>query len=246
MKLSIQLTGLDRALGEIRSSAAKLPSRAASMLNTGAFAARKALQDEMAKTFKGGVTPYLRNSLRVNMATPQRLVAEVFVSDFLRVKAGADPEKLLTTMVRGGDRVLKSSERRLRAAGLLQPGFYIVPGEAAVLDSFGNLSGTFMRGLLSYLQAFKDDGYTANTSEKKLKRMKRQDINFFVTQGKLRPSSKGGHLHPGIYQRRGPGGVDINPIIMFVRRPTYQPRLKWHEVANPAALAAIAKAWAAR
>ncbi len=242
MRLSIQAIGIDKALGEIRSSAAKLPSRAASVLNTGAFAARKALQDEMAKTFKGGVTPFVRNSVRVKMATPQRLVAEVFPDDFLQRKGGANPAKLLQTMVQGGDRALKASERRLRAAGLLQPGYYIVPGQAALLDAYGNLDGRFMRSLLSYLQAFSTPGFDANTSAKKRKRLKRQGVEYFVTQGRLR----GGHLAPGIYQRRGPGGVDINPIVMFVRRPTYQPKLRWHEAAEPAALAAIAKAWAAR
>lgn len=235
MKVSIKVDGVDKALGTILSSAQKLPSRAAQRINTAAFAVRTALQQEMARTFQGGATPFMQKSLRVVMATPQNLSATITPEVFPQ-KGGTAPYDVIKTMVMGGDRVLKASEKQLRNAGILQPGYYIVPGEAALLDRYGNLDGRFMQRLLSYLQAYKFAGYDANLSDKKKARLKRQGIEFFVTQGKLR----GGHLHPGIYQRRGAYGVDINPIVMFVRKPTYKPRLRWHEVAREAALASLA------
>lgn len=240
MRLAIQFTGIEQAIGEIRSSAQKLPARAASMLNTGAYAARTALQQEMDRSFRGGVTPWLRRSVWVQQATPQRLVAVVEPRD--PGGKGGDPYRILQTQVRGGDRALKASEKQLRNAGILQPGYYLVPGQAALLDRYGNLDGRFMQRLLGYLQAYTSAGYKANLSARKRQRLKLQGVEFFVTQGRLR----GGHLAPGIYQRRGPGGVDINPVVMFVRRPSYQPRLRWFEVANAAATQAIARAWSAR
>jgi len=233
MKLSIKVDGVDKAVGTILSSAQKLPSRAAQRLNTAAFAVRSALQQEMARTFQGGVTPFISRSIQVFKATATNLLATIEPRDY--GGKGGNPYLIIRNQVLGGDRVLKASERQLRLAGLLQPGFYIVPGQAAVLDRYGNLSGRFMQQLLSYLQAYTLAGYDANMSKKKKARLKRQGVEYFVTQGKLR----GGHLAPGIYQRRGPGGVDINPIVMFVRKPTYKPRLRWHEVARQAALASL-------
>ena len=234
MRLSIHVDGVEGAVGTILSSAQKLPSRAAQRLNSAAFAVRGALQQEMARTFQGGVTPFISRSIWVQPATPSNLVAIVEPRD--PGGKGGDPYRIIQTQVLGGDRVLKASEKQLRNAGLLQPGYYIVPGQAAVLDRYGNLDGRFMQRLLSYLQAYRSAGYEANLSAKKKQRLKRQGVEYFVTQGKLR----GGHLAPGIYQRRGPGGVDINPIVMFVRKPTYQPRLRWHDVARAAALASLA------
>lgn len=234
MRLSIQVDGIQGAVGTILSSAQKVPSRAAQRINTAAFAVRTALQQEMARTFQGGVTPFISRSIWVQPATPSKLVAIVEPRD--PGGKGGDPYRIIQTQVQGGDRVLKASEKQLRNAGLLQPGYYIVPGQAAVLDRYGNLSGRFMQRLLSYLQAYQFAGSEANLSAKKKARLKRQGVEFFVTQGKLR----GGHLAPGIYQRRGPGGVAIYPIVMFVRKPTYQPRLRWHDVARQAALASLA------
>ena len=235
MRLSIHVDGVEGALGTLLSSAQKIPSRAAQRINTAAFAVRGALQQEMDRTFKGGATPFMKKSLRVVMATPQNLSATI-TPEIFPGKGGTAPYDIIQTQVMGGDRALKASEKQLRNAGLLQPGYYIVPGQAALLDRYGNIDGRFMQRLLSYLQAYKSAGYEANLSAKKKARLKRQGVEYFVTQGKLR----GGHLAPGIYQRRGPGGVDINPILMFVRKPTYQPRLRWHDVARAAALASLA------
>ncbi len=246
MKLSIQVTGLDKALGEIRSSAAKVPSRAASMLNTGAFAARTALQDEMSRTFKGGVTPFLRSSVRVKLATPQTLVAEVAPDDFLRKPSGAAPTRLLTTQVKGGERAIKASENALRQLGLLPTGMYVMPGEKAPLDAFGNIDARFIRGLINYFRtqgAAKAVGPNTLKVQRKIKRQQRDRVQYFVRL----PPRIGRSLHPGIYKRvEFAFGSALEPVLMFVRRPAYQPRLKWVEAAKPAALTAIAKAWAAR
>jgi hypothetical protein len=246
MKLSIQAIGIDKALGEIRSSAAKVPSRAASMLNTGAFAARTALQDEMSRTFKGGVTPFLRSSVRVKLATPQNLVAEVAPDDFLRKPSGAAPTRLLTTQVKGKERATKASENALRQLGLLPPGMFIVPGQDAPLDQYGNIDARFMRSLISYFKtqrAATSAGPNTEKLQRKIKRTQSGRVQYFA----LQQQRSGRSLRPGIYKRiEFAFGSALSPMLLFVRRPSYEARLKWAEVAKPAALNAIAKAWAAR
>lgn len=223
---------------------AQAPGKVAVKLNGAAFAARKALQEKMEQTFQGGVSPYLKRSVWVEQATPQKVVATVGARDTGGKSDG--PEQILRTQIRGGDRVLKASERRLRAAGILPNGYFLVPGQGAVLNRLGNIEGRFMSGLLSYLQAYNQAGSELNMSAKKRAKYadkkggKIQGFEYFVAYGKLR-DNRGLQLAPGIYHRTGTHGVNVTPILMFVKKPHYTARLPWHATAHQAVHAYLSR-----
>lgn len=227
----------DRLTEKLKNLEAELPGKLAKQLTGAAFTARKALQEKMASTFEGGVSPYLRKSVWVEQATPARLAAKVGARDFGGKTDG--PLQILSTQIHGGSRELKASERRLRAAGILPNGYYLAPGEGAQLNGLGNIAPAWMNFILSYLQAYNQAGAELNTKAKTRARYAKKEggrikgFEYFVSYGKLR-GGRGGHMAPGIYHRTGTHGVDVTPVLMFVRKPHYKPLLPWHDTAQAA------------
>lgn len=222
-KLLAQLSG-----GEIRKATAKA-------LTDVAFEARKAVQQEMDRSFDR-VTPYIRRSISVKPATSENLVA--IVEPRYQGGKGVDPSNVLRASIYGGQRKQKASERAFLRVGILQPGYSIVPGDACPLDQYGNIKGSFVVQLISYFQAFGEQGYKANMTDRRKANLAKigvsaggyktiNGVQYFVATGKLR-SGKSSHLHAGIWSRTGIHGSDVKPIIMFVRTPTYRKRLDFY------------------
>ena len=104
--------------------------------------------------------------------------------------------------------------------------------------------------LISYFQAFGEQGYKANMSAKGYQRVhrgtkKQGGRRYFVTYGKTRGgpriTQKGeqdertAHLAPGIWAASGTGGADVRPVLMFVRPGRgYLPRFDMDKVAKRA------------
>lgn len=165
-------------------------------------------------------------------------------------KTGVDPQHVLQAQEFGGRRADKRSEVRLRRIGVLPAGFQVVipanpfPGSE---DGHGNLKAGFVVQVLSYLQAFGDLGYRANMTDRrkavihkrggaKLKTGgpylgRRYFLSYGKHRGAPRMTAKGeldqrtGHLAPGIWAVVGRTGVDVRPVMLFVRRGNYRPRL---------------------
>ncbi|MGH6625159.1 MAG: hypothetical protein ACRECD_01205 [Burkholderiaceae bacterium] len=209
-------------------------------INDTAFKVRDELQREMRAKFDR-VTPYILRSVQVTKATKQSMTATI-EPKYMGGK-GIDPQKILRAQIFGGSRRLKRSEVALNRAGILPAGYVIVPGDAVPLDVYGNVKGGFIVQLISYFQAFGEQGYKANMTAKRkaslAKRGRKQGyktiggVEYFVNYGKLRGGRGGKHLHPGIWARTGIHGSDIKPILMFVRAPNYQTRLDFFGVSRP-------------
>ena len=104
--------------------------------------------------------------------------------------------------------------------------------------------------LISYFQAFGEQGYKANMSAKGYLRVhrgtkKQTGRRYFVTYGKTRGgpriTQKGeqdertAHLSPGIWAASGTGGALVRPVLLFVRpKRGYQPRFDMDKVAKRA------------
>ena len=231
-KLLAQLSG-----SQIRIATAKA-------LTDAAFEARKVVQQEMDRSFDR-VTPYIRRSITVKPATPDNLLA--IVEPRYQGGKGIDPQNVLQAEVFGGQRKHKGSERALMRVGILQPGYSIVPGGACPLDQYGNIKGSFIVHLISYFQAFGEQGYKANMTARRKANLAKVGrsaggfkniggVEYFVASGKLR-SGKSSHLHAGIWSRTGIHGSNVKPILMFVRTPTYRKRLDFFDKPVAAALA---------
>ena len=191
------------------------------------------------------VTPFVGRSPKVFKATAEKLAVSIAPtlhtdrSAFVRGgKVGVDPQDVLQAQAEGGRRRDKRSEVILRRAGILPNGMQTsipktpYPGSD---DGRGNLRGPFLVQLIGYLQAFGEQGYRANMTARRKRNLQRGTAKqvgrrYFVSYGRLR----GHHLAAGIWAASGTHGVDVRPVVMFVRSGTYRPRIDMDRVARDA------------
>lgn len=208
----------------------------AKALNDTGFHVRRQMQAEMARVFSAP-TPYILKSSYVQQATPDKLSVRI-APENQRDSPGVDPQKILQAQEFGGRRRDKRSEVALRRAGILPSGYQTAiprvpyPGSD---DGRGNLRGAFLVQLISYFQASPEQGYSANMTDKRKQAIHKGNKRttgrrYFVSYGRLR----GHHLAPGIWAASGTGGVDVRPVVMFVRTGTYRPRLSMERIAQGA------------
>lgn len=254
IRLGAKVNGQAEALRVLHGlSGRQMAVAAAKALNDVGFEVRRAMQDEMRAVFKDP-TDYILRSPRVKMATPDRL--SVTIEPAYMGGKGVDPQKILNAQAWGGRRRDKRSEVALRRAGILPNGYQTAiperpfPGSD---DGRGNLKGSFLVQLISYFQAFGEQGYRANMTAKRKGSIHRGTAKvagrrYFLggdhgqkvwTVENGEPVLKAvrvrkSHLAPGIWAAYGPGGKQVAPVLMFVRQGTYTPRLDMDKVAKRA------------
>lgn len=243
--LKLEVTGVGAVAQRIRDLPRQMRFAAAQAVNETAFVARGDLQTEMASVFDRP-TPWIQKSIYVQPATTSSPQAVIYPR-----RPGAnsiDPANVLLAEVFGGARKVKRFEIALQRIGVLPQGMVTVPGKAAPLDGFGNVSSGLLVRLLAYFEAFGAESYRSNSSAStrarlgKVKRvngyLKITGVQYFVSQGKgsratravnaqgqlSRGEGQLQHLPAGIWSRTGTHGVDIKPILMFVRAPRYTER----------------------
>lgn len=175
-------------------------------------------------------TPATLDSIYTRPATKARPEATVGIKEFMG--KGNPAVKYLAAEVQGGQRRTKRFERALQAAGILPPGYYIVPGSACELDQYGNIKGSQIVQLISYFRAFPEMGYKANMTDKRRAALAkgsaktgRQGVAYFVARDSW--------LHPGIWARYSFGhGSAIKPVLMFVRSVGYEKRFDFYYAAQ--------------
>lgn len=176
-------------------------------------------------------TPATLDSIYVQPATKVKPEATVKIKDFMG--KGTPAVKYLAAEVEGGQRRAKRFERALQAAGILPPGYFVVPGAAAELDQYGNIKGSQITQLLSYFKAFPEmAGYKANMTDKRRAALAkgsaktgRQGVAYFI--------ARDGWLHPGIWARYNfARGSAIKPVLMFVRSVGYEKRFDFFYAAE--------------
>lgn len=234
-------------------SGKQLAVATAKALNDTGFHVRRAMQAEIKKAFDAP-TSYITSSPRVQMAKPERLT--VGISPTYQGGKGIDPQKILQAQEFGGRRADKRSERALRRIGVLPSGYITVIPEQPLPgsdDGKGNLRGAFVAQLLSYLQAGAAEGdgkgYRSNMTRRRINKLADRTqvsslatrktnkvirgVVYFVSYGKLR-SGPTEHLAPGVWAKSGTHGVQLRPVLMFVRDATYTPRLSMERIADTA------------
>jgi hypothetical protein len=219
---------IQRAIADVPSTAARALAAA---MNTTTRRAQFDVVARMGQVFDRP-TPYALGGLRVTLASPQALQASVAVKGPPDAPGGAIPaQSFLRAEIEGGARHDKRSEILLRRLGVLPAGWQAVPGDGATLDGYGNVSRGQTVQILSYLQAFPQGGYRANSTEASRERLARstrgrRGMTFFVVP----PGTKG--LTPGVWQRSDIGalGKGVRCVLRFVRGTTYRKRLGFYEV----------------
>lgn len=188
---------------------------------------KEAERAEMERVFDRP-TPYTLNSLFLRKATKANLEAVVWLRE--GGGKGSAAADYLAAEIGGGERKHKRLEFHLRQKGILPPGMFVVPGPAADIDSYGNVSRGYVTKMLSALRAFSQSGATANRpvgrpSRGLSKAQQSRQLQFFV--------SDGSRLAAGIWQRFGFAmSRATQPAFFFVSRATYDRRFKFDEVAQ--------------
>lgn len=249
MKITMQFTGLEKVQKQLAKLSGQQAKEAyAKAINDTAFEVRRTMQAELRSVFNRP-TPFIVRSPKFKPATTEKL--EAIIAPTLDItkfgksgggKIGVDPQDVLQAQEYGGNRRDKRSEVALRRIGVLPAGYQTaIPGTPfpGSDDGNGNLKGTFLAHLLSYFQAFGEQGYRGNMKDRARANLHSKGTKtmaarrYFVSYGRLR-GNQSSHLAPGIWAVTGLHGVLVQPVLMFVRAGSYTPRLSMDAIAKRA------------
>lgn len=255
-----KIDGLDAVQARLRGLAdGKIKVAARAALNDAAFLGKKATEKRIAEAFDR-VTPWIAKSVRYVKAKGEKLESSIDFEAWGN-KTGVTAAKVLSAEIYGGQRRHKRHEVALQRMGILPAGMFIVPGEAAQMDGYGNMSSGQIRQILSWFNAAgMTSGPNQNMTDRKRASLRKGSMRqgrvtngfeYFVVQpGKRREfqranGGKGTHkMQPGIYQRIFLGqGTAIKPVMIFVKSPAYKQRLDFYRIAGDAALAEFKRAF---
>jgi hypothetical protein len=209
----------------------QIPFATAYALTQTAKQAQENIRQEMRRVFDRP-KPYTLNGTFIIPARKDQLFAVVKLKDGyagLNNQEGArgTPDQYLRAQVKGGERKPKAFEKLLINRGLMPPGMFAIPTNAAPRDPFGNVSAGYFNRIMSQLRIATDPLSNATPASKKRRRTR--TAGYFVAYpGRMQTK----HLSPGIYERIGTGfGSAIRPIFIYTDSPPrYRQRLDFDGV----------------
>lgn len=209
-----------------------IPFAVAVALTKTAQRAQSGVVDVMRQRFDRA-TPYALNGLRVVPAkkTDSQPFSRVHFKD--DAYKGTPASKFLSPEVHGGTRSQKRFERALIARGLMKNGRFAVPAAGAQLDQYGNVRRSQIVQILSSLQAFGEQGYTANRTSSKRSQRRGAVARYFV--GAIDGVE-------GVWQRQTFGfGEGLRPVFVFTdATPQYRVLVPFDKIVENVARARFA------
>jgi hypothetical protein len=226
MKISVD-HNTDVVRQALTRAASQVPYAMSVALNKTADESKAMVQASMRSVFDRP-TPWVLNSLRVKRSTKTNLVAELAFKD---IHSALSSRSMVEPHVMGGDRHFKAMEARLLRRGLIPKGWNVVPGAAASLDRYGNMSRGQISQLLNVLGTYTEAGYN-KANDKTRARLAAGNVkkNQYGFEYFVSPVGKSRHLQPGVYKRFTTAfGTSLKPILIFVRGVRYRKRLDFFE-----------------
>lgn len=221
-------------------SAKQVPYVAAITLTKLSEDGRLALQKKMPVSFDRP-TDYTLRGVYTRSASKSKLEAEVYVPDSTDAQGRSKREYIRPGAAGSPGRRQKRTEFLLTKTGALPTGWVTTPGKGAVLDAYGNISGSVYKQIINVLQIRRDTKPVSGRSQKAAARLKVDALFFVVKPGPNKQAKNGGWLPPGVW-RNLPGGK-ITQILKFVKKATYKPRLDLKQVATEAVNDNLARRW---
>lgn len=224
--VTIDIKGLDDVQRRLSAlTGQEIPRVTALALSMAAEVTRKRLKEEMARVFDRP-TPYTMNALETVHARPDKLQSAVL----LKYPSPTQPREshFLWPQILGGNRRAKPFESYLRRYGQMPSTQFAVPGAAARLNQYGNMSPGSIVQILSGLQALPETGYLANRTRRSTQR----HIAAGTHKEYFAGSPGGGRLPFGVWQRAARG---VKPMLVFVDSPRYQKRFDFFGVGEKTA-----------
>lgn len=197
----------------------QLPFATAKALTLTAKIVEKETYREMDKQFDRP-TPMTKRSLRTKPATKRDLTAKVYLKG---IELGKNPNSMFEIIghqFEGGTRNRKRMEKLFTSRGLISSGEFLVPGQAARLDRYGNISRGQLQQITSQLNVSRDSAQNSTSSARSKRNVRRAGVMFW---------SKGDRLAKGVWVRQG---MFVKPILMAARRPMYRQRIDLDRIAE--------------
>jgi len=232
IELNIKNTGVEKALSQLQQL---LPKQykfivAVALTETARdveFITKRAMKSDIDRP-----RDFTINSMYTTRATKNKLEASLQWRDF--AGKGTAGGEYLKPIAEGTARPLKRSEYLLRRANVLPNGYFLVPGQDAKLDQYGNIPGSVYVQMISALRSFMEVGFLANRA--RLKEIKdgergswrKKQTPWFV----IKPGDKSGFA-PGIYQRLSSAR---KLIFAMVRQPKYSVTFPFERITRRAAI----------
>jgi hypothetical protein len=191
-----------------------------------AFYVRNKLRKEMPSHIDRP-KPYTLNSIFVDKGRPREKDVEATV--LWKNSMGNSGGKYLKPLVEGGDRHAKGFEKLMIAKGFMKAGMKAVPSDDAPKDAFGNVPGSFIVKVLSWLRVLRDPLQNRAIGDK-AKKITAKTMEFFVV------TDQKGALSPGIYQRKRFASFSaVRRIFAFVRTTSYKKSFPFYDIGRKAA-----------
>lgn len=240
-------SNVKKIIKQVDNVAKQMPFINSLAINTTARQAKAAVIEQI-KQKVDRPTSYTLNSIYMKAADKSQnpIAAWIGLKDVQPSKGTAWTDAL-GHLFTGGSRQQKKSEAALVRKGQFQGGrSYLGLGSQEFADQYGNLPKAKIIQLMSYFNAFKENGYKANKSDTQRKRMAKitgpttkrnpspyitingvmyfmsRGKGWFVGQGKGWAGGRNQPLGAGIWQKKGIGGGDVRPILTAIRQPTYR------------------------
>ena len=246
--------GFRREERHLREVMQQIPFATHRAINDTLFEIRRREIETMTRVFDRP-TKYVRDSVWVTKSPSKTQLTGKVEHSHVSARGGGfegiPSGKILEAEVWGAQRRWKRSEHRWNKLGFLPTGWYAVPGPAADIDIYGNMTRRQILHILSYFQAWPAEGRfhgkarRVNTTTAGRRRLligsrARPSIQYFAVK-----VGEKNQLRPGIYQKIatsrnfvGPlPKSHLRPIIYFVNRMNYPERYPFYKVASDTAKA---------
>ena len=223
IELSVNLKGVKQLRGVLTGLSKKMPEIEHFALINAGEKAKDAITGQIIGVFDrptSKIIKAVRISDSLGGKVGRRTIGKplkIWLKDVYTDKSGENMlERVLSPHIFGGRRAAKPSELRLRRAGILRSGEFLVPSRSAPLNRHGNITGGEMTRILSDLKSFTEAGFNANRNLQKAGKDR-----YFVA------SPRGTR---GIYKAVGAGGRGISLVFLIVKgAPTYRKSLRFFE-----------------
>lgn len=215
MKVDVQIEGLEHVRSMLQGfSARRMASVGATALTRVARGLANQWRQQLERRLDRPTSSTLR-AVQWGNANASTLMAEVKIrSDGPSATA---PTQWLRPQEFGGARRTKLFERALQSQGALPAGWQTVPGPAARLDGYGNVSRGQIVQVIAQLGARYSPGYQRVISKSAAKRAATAQARGRAYVAIL-PGARGG-LAPGVYERAGRG---VRAVFWYVSRTQYR------------------------
>jgi hypothetical protein len=165
-------------------------------------------------------TPRTQSATGFTGATAATLQSVVFVKDRT---SGLSPAAYLSPLERGGARGVKKFEQALISAGAMPAGYVTVPGKAATLDSYGNVSRALIVAVIAQLGSDYSPGYQRVISKSTTKRLATRLRRGLTYVSVLPDQAQTFGVSPGIYEQVN--DRRLRAVFLFKRRASYRRQL---------------------